>query len=157
MKKLVFVFAAILFTSITLNAQKIEMNKVWGGYQFTQDGKSLSLNDMQEIMKSNQEAYDLVQSAKSNKTWGMILGTAGGVLVGFPIGTAIGGGDPEWALAGVGAALIVASIPIVKGFNNKTKKAVELYNNDVTSGAYHFNPSFDLNIKGTSLGIIMSF
>ena len=87
----------------------------------------------------------------------MILGTAGGALVGFPIGTAIGGGDPEWALAGVGAALIVASIPIVKGFNNKTKKAVQLYNNGVTSGAYHFNPSFDLNIKGTSLGITMSF
>ena len=57
MKKLVFVFAAILFTSITLNAQKIEMNKVWGGYQFTQDGKNLSLNDMQEIMKSNQEKH----------------------------------------------------------------------------------------------------
>lgn len=112
---------------------------------------------MQDIMKENKEAYALVQSAKSNQTWAMILGTAGGALVGFPLGTAIGGGDPEWALAGAGAALIVATIPIVKGFNRKTKKAVDLYNAAHYTSNYQFKPSFNLNIKGTSLGLTMTF
>ena len=115
------------------------------------------LKDMQEIMKENTEAFALIQSAKTNQTWAMVLGTAGGALVGFPIGTAIGGGDPEWALAGAGAALIVASIPIVKGFNRKTKKAVELYNDAISSTSYKFRPSFNLEFRGTNLGISMNF
>ena len=38
--------------------------------------------------------------------------------VGHSIGTAIGGGDPEWALAGVGAGLIAVAIPISSSANN---------------------------------------
>lgn len=142
MKNLVgILFFTLLSISIT-NAQKIEMEKVFGGYQFKQNDKTLLLKDMKEIMKENNEALALIQSAKTNQTWALVLGTAGGALVGFPIGTAIGGGDPEWALAGAGAALIVATIPIVKGFNRKTKKAVELYNAGVSTTSYQFQPTF---------------
>lgn len=148
MKKILAILFLTVLSSSMANAQKIEMEKVFGGYQFKQEGKTLLLKDMQEIMKENKEAFELVQSAKSNQTWALILGTAGGALVGFPIGTAIGGGDPEWALAGAGAALIVATIPIVKGFNRKTKKAVELYNDGISSTSYQFQPSFNLKING---------
>ena len=157
MKKIITAILLLFLTGLQIKAQKIESTKVWGGYQFKQSGKNLSLSDMQSIMKDNKEALDLVTSAKSNETWAMVLGTAGGALIGFPIGTAIGGGDPEWALAVAGAALIVATIPIIKGFNKKTTRAVELYNNGVTSSAYEFKPSFNLNIKGTALGISMNF
>lgn len=157
MRKLLFAVSVILFSSIAINGQEIEMKKVFGGYQFLQDGKTLNLNKMQDIMKDNKEAFDLVQSAKSNQTWAMILGGAGGGLIGYPIGTAIGGGEPQWALAGAGVALIVATIPIVKGFNTKTKKAVDLYNSGITSTSYRFQPSFNLKLKGTNLGISMNF
>ena len=125
MRKIVAIITVFMFTSISINAQKIEMKKVWGGYQFTQSGKTVNVSQMQEIMKDNEEALDLITSAKTNQTWAMVLGTAGGALIGYPIGTAVGGGDPEWALAGAGAALIVASIPIVKGFNKKAKSYVK--------------------------------
>ena len=157
MKKLILAAVLTVATFLNVNAQKIEMEKVFGGYQFKQNGAVLTLNQMQELMKNNQEAFDLVKSAKSNQTWGMILGTAGGALVGYPIGTAIGGGEPEWALAGVGAAIIVATIPIIKGFNKKTSQAVELYNAGFSSVGYQFQPEINLNFKGSSLGIVMSF
>lgn len=157
MKKSITIIVFVLLTALQFNAQKIEINKVFGGYQFTQNDKTLTLSQMQDIMKENKEAFALVQSAKANQTWAMILGAAGGGLIGFPIGTAIGGGDPEWALAGAGAALIVATIPIVKGFNRKTKKAVDLYNATYYTSNYQFKPSFNLNIKGTSLGLSMTF
>jgi hypothetical protein len=156
MKKLL-ILVLVLTASMSLNAQKIEMTKVFGGYTFKQDGKNLLLKDMQEIMKDNKEAFDLVQSAKSNQTWSMVLGGIGGGLIGFPIGTAIGGGDPEWALLGAGAAILVATIPIVKGFNRKTSKAVQLYNDGITSNGYKFNPTLDLNLKGNGIGLTMSF
>ena len=157
MKKLIFTIVLSVFTLSFINAQKIEMKKVFGGYVFSQNDSNLTLSQMQEVMKDNKQAFDLVKSAKSNQTWGMILGTAGGALVGFPIGTAIGGGEPKWALAGAGAALIVASIPIVKGFNRKTKEAVDLYNAGMPSVSSYFNPSFNFNVKGSSMGISMSF
>ncbi|QTE22025.1 hypothetical protein [Polaribacter cellanae] len=157
MKKvfLTILLSVIAFSSI--NAQKIEMKKVFGGYKFSQNDKELSLNQMQEVMKNNQEAFDLVKSAKSNQTWGMILSGIGGGLIGYPIGTAIGGGNPKWVLAGVGAAFIVATIPIIKGFNRKTKKAVELYNANQSTVSSNFRPQFNLNIKGMSMGISMTF
>ncbi|MFY9243009.1 MAG: hypothetical protein WAO74_08280 [Polaribacter sp.] len=157
MKKILVLFAFFIFSLSTINAQKIEMKKVFGGYQFKQNDKNLTLSRMQEIMKDNQEAFDLVKSAKSNQTWATILGSAGGALIGFPIGTAIGGGDPEWALAGAGAALLVATIPIVKGFNKKTTKAVELYNAGLPAVSGNFQPEFNLNFKGLGIGISMNF
>lgn len=157
MRKTLFIAIVVLLSSVSVQAQKIEMKKVFGGYTFSQSGKNLNLKQMQEIMKDNKEAFDLVQSAKSNQTWAMILGASGGALIGFPIGTAIGGGDAEWALAGAGVALIAASIPIVKGFNKKTSKAVELYNSEISSSAYYFDPSFQFYIRGTNFGITMNF
>lgn len=157
MKKLVLLIVFIIISVSTINAQKIEIKKVFGGYTFSQNDKMITLNQMQEIMKDNQKALDLVTSAKTNQTWGMILGGAGGALIGFPIGTAIGGGEPKWALAGAGAALIVATIPIVKNFNKKTKAAVALYNADIPNTTSYFNPTFNLNFKGGSMGISMNF
>ena len=81
MKKLL-ILVLVLTASMSLNAQKIEMTKVFGGYTFKQDEKNLLLKDMQEIMKDNKEAFDLVQSAKSNQTWSMVLGGIGGGLIG---------------------------------------------------------------------------
>lgn len=157
MKKILFIFIITFFSSVSTNAQKIEMKKVFGGYTFSQEGKFINHNQIQEIVKNNKEALDLVNSAKSNQNWGVILGTAGGALVGFPIGTAIGGGDPEWALAGAGAALILVAIPIVNGYNKKMKSAIDIYNAEQVSFQSKFQPSFAVNFKGTGIGISMSF
>ena len=98
-----------------------------------------------------------MESAKSNKTWSTIIGGIGGALVGFPLGTAIGGGDPEWTLAAIGTGLIVVAIPIANGYNRKTLKAVDLYNEGIKDIGYQFKPEFNLNLKGNTIGISMSF
>ena len=88
------------------------------------------------------------------------MGGAGGVLVGLPIGTAIVGGDAKWELAGVGAVLILGSIPILNSYNKKSKKSkksIELYNSDFPNVSSNFQPEFNISYKVTSLGIIMNF
>ncbi|WP_373942027.1 hypothetical protein OEG92_01130 [Polaribacter sejongensis] len=84
MKKLIFTIVLSVFALSFTNAQKIETKKVFGGYIFSQNDSNLTLSQMQEVMKDNKQAFDLMKSAKSNQTWGMILGVAGGGLVGFP-------------------------------------------------------------------------
>lgn len=43
---------------------------------------------------------------------GNVLGFMGGGCIGWPLGTAIGGGDPQWAIAGIGAGLIAIGLPL---------------------------------------------
>mgnify|MGYP000103120094 FL=1 len=161
MKKTLLLLVLFTVSIFTSNAQdssmKIESKKVFGGYVYKQNDKYLSSQQMLELMKNNAEALKLIKSANTSKTWGMILGGAGGALIGFPIGTAIGGGDAKWELAGAGAALLLIAIPISKSYNKKSKKAVDMYNSGFSSTANQFKPSFNLNIKGNNIGLTMTF
>lgn len=63
-------------------------------------------------MADNQDAYVLMDKVKTRTTVVSVFSYAGGFMIGWPIGTAIAGGDPNWSLAGVGAGLItLAFIP----------------------------------------------
>ena len=108
-------------------------------------------------MKNNSKALELLKSAKSNHTWATILGAAGGGLIGYPLGTAVGGGEAKWELAGAGAALVLVALPIIKNYNKKTKKAVEIYNASQPEVSSSFEPTFNLNIKGAGLAFVMDF
>lgn len=161
MKKTLLLLVLFFVSIFTSNAQdsstKIEVKKVFGSYIYKQNDKNLSGKQLTELMKSNNEALELIKSANSSKTWATILGGAGGALIGFPIGTAIGGGDAKWELAGIGAALLLVAIPISNNYNKKSKKAVDMFNSGFSSTAYQFKPTFDLNLKGNSIGLRMTF
>src|SRR5687767_14455603 len=85
----------------------IKMKKVFGGYQFLQNERKLTMSQLVKIMQPNEQAYKQIKSAQSNKTFADIIGGIGGFLIGWPLGTAIGGGDPNWTMAGIGAGLVV--------------------------------------------------
>ncbi len=158
MKKTVLALVLTLFTMSICSAQKIEMTKVFGGYQYTQNGNRMTMAKLEKAMKSNSEAHQFIKKAKSNNVIAVIFGGAGGALIGFPVGTALGGGDANWTLAGVGAGLIAIAIPISSGVNKNTKKAVELYNSSLGTIAYFdFKPEFNLVANGHGIGLRMDF
>ncbi len=146
-----------LFTFLNVNAQKIEIKKVLGSNVYLQNGKRLTLKKITNLMEGNNKALAAIKKAKTNNVWSSIIGGAGGALVGFPIGTAIGGGDAKWELAGVGAGLILVGIPLNSAYNKQSKKAIDLYNESLPDVSSSFQPEFSFNFKGTSLGISMSF
>ena len=79
-------------------------------------------------------------------------------MVGYPLGTAIAGGDTNWALAGIGAGLIGVSIPFSSATNKNARTAVELYNAEVeTSSIQYFNPEFHLVSNNKGIGILVVF
>lgn len=151
----------LTFASATLtfcNAQKIETEKVFGGYKYTQNGKQMTMGDLVDAMESYQQAYELVKKAQSNNTLASIIGFAGGGLIGWPIGAAIGGGDANWTLAGIGAGLVAIGIPISSSANKKAKQAVELYNSSLNSTSfYEFKPEFKIMANGNGIGFSMNF
>ncbi len=151
---LMFALAIMTFS----NAQKIESKKVFGGYQYTQSGNKMSMGDLSNTMKSNPESLKLINKAKSNNLLASIIGGVGGFMIGYPIGTAIGGGEANWTLAGIGAGLIVIGIPISSSANKNTKKAVDLYNSTLNSiSNVEFKPEIIFLAKGNGIGLSIIF
>jgi len=158
MKKTILTLTFALAILTFCNAQQIEMEKVFGGYKYTQNGTVMKMKDLLKTMESNQQAFDLIKKAQSNNTVASIFGGAGGFLVGWTIGTSLGGGDANWTLAGVGAGLIVIAIPFSSGANKNAKQAVELYNSSLNSTSfYEFKPEFKIIGNGNGIGLSMNF
>jgi hypothetical protein len=148
MKRIVFVsLLTLCFSKVSL-AQEIKAYKTFGGVRFQMDTLTLGLNQVLDIVKENPKAYAELKRAKSNYSAAGVLGFTGAVLIGFPIGTAIAGGDPEWGLAAGGAALILASIPFTTAFRGHTMEALDIYNNKSIS---RIKPEFQFYGNGARL------
>lgn len=135
----------------------ITMNKVSGGYQFFQGGNRLSLNQLVNAMQPNAEAHKMIKSAKNTSTWASVVGGIGGFMIGWPLGTSLGGGKPNWAMAGVGAGLVVVSIPISQKFNKQAKKAVETYNGGTLTSSFWNKNELKLCMTANGFGLALEF
>src|SRR5687768_322902 len=137
MQRILLLIAVLIITVTTSTAQNantktssdsILIIKKFGGYQFYKNDRQLNMNQLQAVLEVNNEAYKDIKSARSATTFSSILGYAGGFLIGWPIGTAMGGGKPKWAMAAVGAGLTAISIPLSISAKKKARSAVSKYN-----------------------------
>jgi hypothetical protein len=130
MKRIAIIMTLLTFAcSITygqVSTDSISIKKVFGGYQFYQGDKRLNMNQLVKAMEPNEQAYKEIKSAQSTYTLSTIVGFAGGFMVGWPLGAAVSGGEPNWTMAGIGAGLIVVSIPITQSFKKRQNKLSRL-------------------------------
>jgi hypothetical protein len=152
-----FFFFLIYSTCAQTHSDPITIKKAFGGYKFLQNNQPLTLKQLGTALQSNPEASKLFQQAKPNATAATIFGFAGGFLVGWPIGTAIGGGKPSWELAGIGAGLIVVSIPFSASFNKKAKAAIDTFNQGIQTSSLHRRTEFKLNVSMSRVGLEIRF
>lgn len=158
MKK-IFLTLYLAFCCISLcNAQTIEAEKVLGSYRYTQNGNTLSTGELKTQMNTNEESARLMKKAQVNNTFATIFGAAGGALIGYPVGTAIGGGDANWTLAGVGAGLVAVAIPFSSSANKRSKEAVDIYNYRLnTKEDLALQPNFKLISNAKGVGLALNF
>ncbi len=136
-------------------ADSIQVKKRLGTV-FQQNGKNLTPRQLVNITQANQEAYSEMRIAKRNYDFGYIIGFSGGFLVGWPIGTSLGGGDPNWTLAAIGAGLIVVSIPFSTGYTKHAKKAVAIYNKSLKT-SYLSKPELRIGLTYNGIGLKCTF
>ncbi len=158
MKK-ILLFGFLVFVACYANGQSssdtIVVKKKLGTV-FQQNGKNLTPRSLLEITQSNSEAYEEMKIAKSNYDVGYVIGFAGGFLVGWPLGTVIAGGEPNWTLAGIGAGIIVISIPFSSAYTKHAKNAVRIYNNGLRQTGLN-NVEFKLGLTCNGLGLKIIF
>lgn len=148
---------SVSFTFGQTASDSISMKKVFGGYQFYLGEQRLNVNQLVNTIKPNNQAYQQIKSAQSTYTLATIIGSVGGFMVGWPIGTALGGGEPNWTMAGIGAGLIVVSIPITQSFNRKAKQAVETYNGGLQTSSFWEKNELKFSLTGNGIGLILNF
>ncbi|NEN24527.1 hypothetical protein G3O08_13550 [Cryomorpha ignava] len=145
-----------ILSSISVSAQTKSIDPTAKKGVFEQNGMRLTPKQLLKITESNPEAYQEMKKAKENYDFANVLGFIGGGLIGWPIGTAIGGGEPHWILAGVGGAVLLCIIPLSNGYNNRSMNAVEMYNSGLVQSQYKV-PSFKLGSTQNGIGLLISF
>lgn len=136
-------------------ADTIEVRKAFSTV-FRYKGKNQTPKQLLDLMAPIPEAVKEMEIARSNYTTSTVFGFIGGFLIGWPLGTAIGGGEPEWSLAGIGAGLLVISIPFTSAYNRHAKNAVALYNSSQRHSGLD-GPELHLGMTGNGMGLRLSF
>lgn len=161
MKKLLL-FTGLLFLGPIIFAQsvgdsiKVE-NSFFGGYLYTQGGELLSFYELDDLVKSNPLAYKQMRKAQSEYTVATVVSFAGGLLIGYPLGTALGGGEPNWSIAGVGVVLTIIAIPIESSAHRKANQAIDLYNQGLNSSSARVKKELKLALNGNGFGLVFRF
>lgn len=152
----IIVTVALFFSSTSLFAQttdnQITLKSGFSGIRFYQNERKMNFSQAAEVMKSNEKAYSQIKSAASNNTLASIIGAIGGGLVGYPVGTSLGGGNPNWTLAAIGGGLIVASIPLSIKAKKQSQEAVATFNDGLKKTTYR-KTDLHLRMNGNGLGL----
>lgn len=134
----------------------IYSQKVFGGYRFWKKEKELKYSELLTIVKNNREAYKLIKSAQASNGFSVVLGGVGGFLVGYQLGTAIAGGEPNLAVGGVGIGLMGLSIPISINASKKARQGVAIYNKQIQELSYS-PPKIYFGCTESGIGLILKF
>ncbi len=152
-------FILILFCSIAFSSvaqTRSDTITIVKKGKFLKDEEFLNTNQLMVLMRGNREAYELMKKAKTNTAFATALSFVGGVFIGLPLGTAIGGGEPNWGLMGVGAGLIVVSIPLISSYKKNSTRAVEIFNQALLETRVR-RPEVNLQTTSNGVGVVLRF
>ncbi|MCK5775161.1 MAG: hypothetical protein KAH25_03240 [Bacteroidales bacterium] len=161
MKKMTIIITLLFMSFTSVFGQEvtdsITMKKVFGGYHFYQGEEKIDMNQLVNTIKPNEQAYEQIKSAQSERVFALLLSGTGGFMIGWQLGKSIGGGEPNWLLAGVGVGLFVVSIPISKSSNKKIKQAVDLYNHELQTASFWDKKELNLSMTESGVGLVLRF
>ena len=171
MKPLAFIVCTLVLASGSVLAQDsltlqeyatadtIRVRKAGAARQFYyRSTRPLTTKGLASVLQANPASFALFQESKTARTVGDILGYAGGFLIGYPLGVAITGREPNWIMAGVGLGLAVVSIPVTGSGNRKLRQAVELFNNGVPRAtALNRKPTLRFEAGPQGIGLALGF
>ena len=143
----------------TFSQDKLALKSNFWGNRFYKGDTLISVNQVLEEMAPNEANYNLMKSAKKDFVTVQLLGAAGGLLFGWPIGASIAGGDPNWTLVGVGAGILAVSIPISINFKKKATSAITKHNSLITTSSnnHNYKPCYRFCYTGNSAKIQFKF
>jgi hypothetical protein len=127
------------------------------GYKFILNNETLTLDKLGNVMQDNPTSMEFYKKAKGTLGIISVLGYAGGFMIGYPIGTMLGGREqPNWTLAAIGCGLLVVAIPIASGADKNVLKAVQAYNQGKPVSSKD-NYEIKLGVNQNGLAMVIRF
>lgn len=124
--------------------------------RYYHQGVPLTNPELAGLLSLNKAAHAEYKKSKGSMAGAMILSFAGGFCIGWPIGTAIAGGDANWTLAAIGGGLILLSIPFTLDANKKVENAIDIYNGGLSRSS-SAKPKVLLGFSPNGAGIRLVF
>lgn len=142
-----------IFMNINAHSQNdsIHLVKKFYKYNYFQQGKKLSNNDVLDIVFDNPAAYDKFKSGSEAYTFANIFTVLGLALIATPIGVTLAGEDAYWPMAWAGSGFIAVSVPLYLKSRKKIPNAINIYN--MTPKSLIKEPTAKLEIGSTANGI----
>lgn len=128
---LLFGFSALSVTAQYSRNDTIYPVKVNLGYKYYQSGKLLRMADLTEILATNAEADKQFRRSKGYMVGEYLFSLVGGFLVGYELGGLVGGNKIDWRIMGPSLAAVGVSIPFSILAEEKKKKAIRVFNEDL--------------------------
>ena len=151
MKKVVLVFLAGIAVSVSVSAQsELTYNK-----GVCQNGTKVKPVQIREIMSGNIDALQQYNSGRSLSVTGQVIAYPCAFLLGFDLGTRLGGGKGNGTVLGIGAAGTLIGLIMSSSGEKKIKKSVSLYNSNANNGSVSYQ--IDFGFTPTSIGFSMQF
>ena len=151
---LTLLFSLFIYLPSAYAQAPIELrSNFWTGTGYYQADTRLSKTQVREALAVDPEALQLFKAGAGQKGLGDVLAVAGGALIGWPLGTAIGGGDPNWTLAAIGAGIVVVAIPIYNGGIKKINQGLDRYNQGLSGLPSASESNYSLSVVNSNDGI----
>lgn len=145
--------ALITTTNAQINTEPITIKKKFSGNEYYQGYNQLTNKQLRNVLSTNQLAERQFRTGKGLSIVSTLMAATGGFLVGWPIGTALSDGDPNWNLAKIGAGIFVAAIPVTIVANNKTKKGISTFNAGLKTSAISGRNELRFSLSGNGVGL----
>ena len=149
MKKIICFFIAGIALCMSVSAQPELIYK--GGV--LQNGTKLTAEQVREVMSGNSEALELYNSGRSIFVTGQVISYPCAFLLGWDLGTRLGGGKGNGTLLTVGAVGTVVGLIIGLSGESKIKESVSLYNSKASNNALSYRVNFGFTQTGVGLSM----
>ena len=146
------------WASFCQQSDTVAIVKSMGNLYFVKNGSTHNVNELKNLVATNTEAVKYATKSSTLNAMTTFFCCAGGFMIGWPLGTYMGGGDPEWGLCAVGAGLVTVGFVTDRFARKNAHRAVEIYNNGLKiPESTSFNPELGIGLTGNGVGLTLRF
>jgi hypothetical protein len=120
-----------------------------------QDGSLVRADEVEKALLLEPEAGPYLRRSKTWSMVSLISATAGGALIGWPVGEALGKNpDPLWELAAVGGGFVVLSFALIPLTVSNYNSAIDAHNELVRPNQVSLmngNLRLEANVQGLAI------
>lgn len=150
---------ALILCSLALfdtSAVFSQMIMEYKGRYYVGDRK-LSEKELKNMLGSNPMSKKEYRAAKGSESTASFFASIGGFMIGWPIGTYLGGGEPNWAMAGAGLVILMPGLMADSSRKKHMRNAISIFNSGFSVNDAGGDMRFAMMLLPGSLEMVYRF